>query len=107
MYDWTGHGDKYAKSSHVKGIPKNRHITGKDLTFPIKQTNSDIRHWPTLKEKQKHRQEVLIWLRVLLSSFISFKIIQKKFLSMWSHYYRYFLKCFKFFLQMIVKYYIL
>lgn len=26
-------------------IPEDRHYYGKDLTFPIEQTNSDIRHW--------------------------------------------------------------
>ena len=26
-------------------LPRDRHFVGKDLTFPIESTNSDIRHW--------------------------------------------------------------
>ncbi len=33
--DWDG---------FYRVLPRERHITGKDLTFPIEQTNSDIRH---------------------------------------------------------------
>lgn len=29
----------------VRLLPEHRHVYGKDLTFPIEQTNSDIRHW--------------------------------------------------------------
>jgi len=28
-----------------KHIPESRHFYGKDITFPIEQSNSDIRHW--------------------------------------------------------------
>lgn len=28
-----------------KHIPENRHFYGKDITFPIEQSDSDIRHW--------------------------------------------------------------
>jgi len=28
-----------------KHIPEQRHFYGKDITFPIEQSNSDIRHW--------------------------------------------------------------
>ena len=35
-------------TDHWEGVyrclPQERHITGKDLTYPIEQTNSDIRH---------------------------------------------------------------
>ena len=33
--DWDG---------FYRVIPEERHVTGKDLTFSIEQTNSDIRH---------------------------------------------------------------
>lgn len=33
--DWEG---------YYRILPEDRHITGKDLTYPIEQTNSDIRH---------------------------------------------------------------
>lgn len=35
--------DEYAP--YFKHIPQDRHFYGKDITFPIEQTNSDIRHW--------------------------------------------------------------
>lgn len=35
--------DEYAP--YFEHIPEDRHYYGKDLTFPIEQTNSDIRHW--------------------------------------------------------------
>jgi insertion element IS1 protein InsB len=35
--------DEYAP--FFKHIPEDRHYYGKDITFPIEQSNSDIRHW--------------------------------------------------------------
>jgi IS1 family transposase/transposase-like protein len=35
--------DEYAP--FFKHIPEDRHYYGKDMTFPIEQSNSDIRHW--------------------------------------------------------------
>jgi len=35
--------DEYAP--YFEHIPEDRHFYGKDLTFPIEQSNSDIRHW--------------------------------------------------------------
>ena len=32
-------------------LPENRHFYGKDLTFPIEATNSDIRHKIQKKDK--------------------------------------------------------
>lgn len=30
---------------YFKHLPEDRHFYGKDITFPIEQSNSDIRHW--------------------------------------------------------------
>jgi IS1 family transposase/transposase-like protein len=35
--------DEYAP--YFEHIPEDRHYYGKDLTFPVEQSNSDIRHW--------------------------------------------------------------
>ena len=50
-------------------LSEKRHFYGKDLTFPIEATNSDIRHYG-LSEELKRPLEALQWSKLHLSSSI-------------------------------------
>lgn len=59
--------DEY--QSFFKHIPEDRHYYGKDITFPIEQSNSDVRHWLARfirKSKSTTRSVASLWASITL-----------------------------------------
>ena len=77
-------------------LPEDRHFFGKDLTFVIESTNSDIRHaWRVLNDDQKLPAAALIWLTDLYHYFIISRTISKILKNSFDHFDHPLVKCLK------------